>query len=274
MWPIEWKTVSTSLVILVLGGILGYLGRILIESRKRIRFITRDVYFGPALFWNLFMGRNYPSENAISFECEIKFFSERSQTVGLHDFRLQFCHKTLLGSVVDFEPDMQRVYRDMDKKDGPHLLGAIELQSRTFISFQLSTYIGREHWQKMQHCTFVRLRCKTAEGRIKHFTIDAICMPSMPPEGMDGTQYMSVQVTPTNYPQTSNPMSLVIMAARRREHEQTNLFTIAPEDLRYWDGTGWVKSKAEAKVYSNMDEAHSDGERVKIWNLVPNEWGS
>jgi hypothetical protein len=97
-------------------------------------------------------------------------------------------------------------------------------------------------------------------------------MPSMPPKGIDGIQYMSMQTMPKNFPQTPDPHNLVIMAARRSKNMQTNLYSPGPEDSRFWNGSTWVREKNEAKMYSEIQEAHSDGEKVKIWNIVPNEW--
>jgi hypothetical protein len=62
------------------------------------------------------------------------------------------------------------------------------------------------------------------------------------------------------------------MAARRRKGVMIDLFTIPPADIRYWSGTEWITSRDKAKVYSKTDDAIADGETIKIWDKIPDEW--
>ena len=228
--------------------------------------------FGSALQYNGFMARNYPSDDLISLECEISFFSEKPETIGLDKFEVQFCRTSHLKQVVEFVPDKNDVYRDWDKRDGPHCLDRLELPHRKFVIFELRVFIERKDWPKLHLCTNVRLSCRTAEGRIKRFTIGSIRMPSMPAEGIRGEEFMSVQVMPKNFPHHPDPKSLVIMAFRRQEGEMMDLFTIPAVDTRFWNGVRWVTSREEAKVYPKQDDARLDGEAIRIWDKIPNEW--
>ncbi|MEX1028010.1 MAG: hypothetical protein WD049_08395 [Candidatus Paceibacterota bacterium] len=266
----KWEQIWTPLLVLIVGGVLGYLGRLFLESRRRIRFSVDGLYFGPALSWNLFMGRNYPSDHLIGLECTIRFFSEKTATIGLHDFRLEFCRTTYMGKMVEFTPDMRDVLRDLNDKDTPFTLETLELPPRQFVSLELRTSIDRDHWRDVRLCTVVRLSCKTSEGKTKRFTIGSIQVPTMPRASVNGPEYMSVQMMPLHTQADGGPF--VILAARRREGVQTNLFTLPEEDARYWDGKAWVTGKVQAKKYQKPQDARDAGERVKIWNIVPAEW--
>jgi hypothetical protein len=99
-------------------------------------------------------------------------------------------------------------------------------------------------------------------------------MPEMPPEGIRGLEYMSVNILPLEYPPKLNqPISgFVIQAARRQKRVMMNLLELDPADARYWTGDGWARSKSQAKVFIEHTEARDEGETAKIWNRVPDEW--
>lgn len=83
---------------------------------------------------------------------------------------------------------------------------------------------------------------------------------------------MSVNIMPKGFPMRSDPKHLIVMAARHRKGVQTDLSRTAAEDVRYWNGTVWVTSQEQAKVYLKPEDARDDGEKIKIWDIVPNEW--
>lgn len=272
---IEWKTLWTGLAGMLLGGILTRLAGSAMEMRRKIRFSAPHVYFGPALTENQFMGVNYPAEDLIGFECEIRFFSEKSETIGLHEFQLEFCKMKYFRTIVEFRPEMHHVLPDIGNEATPYSLKTLEIPVRKFVSVNLRTHFERKDWPSFRSCSCVRLTCKTSDGKRKHFNIGRIQMPEMPPEGVRGVEYMSLQVTRRHRAKSGKTTTpdIVIMASRRRRDVQTNFFT-APtqQDVRFWDGEGWVNSEDRARVYRDQKDARKDGERVKIWNIVPQEW--
>jgi hypothetical protein len=273
VWNVEWKTVWTGLIGLVLGGALTWLARTFLEMRRRIRFSVPSLYFGPALDHNNFMGRNYPSEDMLGLDCELRFFSEKAEVIGLHDFHIEFCQETIFVLRVHFRPDMDHVVRDINNKETPYRLDALELPPKKFVSVTLMAHLERKDWPQICACNVVQLSCKTSSGQKRRFTIGHIKMPEMPPEGVRGLPYMSVQVMPKELSNDFKPsVGFVILAARRRNPPRMNLLDLPAEDARYWSGDGWVASKTEAKNYRTLQDARSAGELAKIWNVVPEEW--
>ena len=277
MWHIDWESMQIDWGKILTGIIaagLAWIARSVWEMRQRIRVSVPEVYFGPALNHNPFLGRDYPSEDMLGLDCEIRFFNEKLDVIGLHEFHFEFCRKTAFHTKVDFRPNMDRVIRDWNKKDSEFRLDVLELPSKKFVSLSLRLHIGREDWAKVSRFNFVRLACKTADGKRKRFPIGDIKVPEMPREGRRGLEHMSVNVLPLEYPpQLNQPISgFVIQAARRRKQVMMNLFELDPDDARYWTGDGWARSKGEGKVFLEQTEARDEGERVKIWNRVPDEW--
>lgn len=270
MWNLDLKTILTG----VTAAILGWIGKTLLESQRKIRFSVPKLYFGPAMTSNPFMGRNYPSEDSLGLEFEIRFFSKKTEVIGLHRFQIEFCRKTTLGAQVQFRPDMEHVIRDWDKKDSVYRLDVLELPPKKFVHFTLLTHIDRKDWPKVWASNYVRLSCETSDGKRRRFKIGHIQMPEMPPEGLRGLEYMSVNVLPLEHPAKLNqPITgFLIQAARRRKNVMMNLLDLAPEDARYWTGDAWALSKTDAKVYHEHTEARDAGEAAKIWNRVPDEW--
>jgi hypothetical protein len=271
MGEINWTVVSTGLVSFALGNLVSWFARGALEMRRRIRFSAPKVYFGPACTYNSFMGRNYPSDHSISLECSLRFFSEKTQVIGLHDFQLEFCRTSLFGPVVEFAPATDDVYWDLKKNDGPHMLDTLELPPRQFISLDLTTFIDPDNWEELRRCTLARLRCGTPEGRSMRFRIGAIEMPAMPAHGLDGMKHMSVQLTHAN-PHLEDWTAGVVIAASRLQETMDISKYIKGEDKFYWNGDGWAGSKNAAKLYRSVEEARAEGEAIKIWDIVPNEW--
>src|SRR5205085_1420013 len=133
----------------------------------------------------------------IGFDCNLSFFSNKSVATGLHNFQLEFCRETYIGRIVEFEPDMTSVLKDIDKVGTPgasHSLTKIDLPSRQFETMHLSSSFGREHWDALRPCTIVRLRCETPEGKKKRFMIGNIGFPDMPPAGFRGLEYCQMSM--------------------------------------------------------------------------------
>jgi hypothetical protein len=277
VWHIEWDKVQIDWGKILTGIIAAgaaWIARSVWEMRRRIRFSVPELYFGPALNHNPFLGRDYPSEDMFGLDCEIRFFNEKPDVIGLHEFHFEFCRKTTLRTQVDFRPDMDHVIRDWDKKDSVFRLEVLELPSKKFVCLSLRFHIDREDWPKVSECNFVRLACKTSDGKRKHFPIGDIKIPEMPPPGLRGREYMSVNILPLEYPpQPNQPISgFVIQAARRRKPVMMNFLELAPEDARYWTGDDWARSKGKGRVFREHTEARDEGERLKIWDRVPDEW--
>jgi hypothetical protein len=196
LWEIDWKDLRGVIAGGTAMAFLGYIGLAIAEWRRRICVSTSKVYFGPTLSYNGFMGRNYPSDDSISFDCTIRFFSNKSLQTGLHNFRLEFCRSTYVGPVVELALHEEDIYRDLFHKDKPHSLAEIELPSRTFVSFDIMTMIGRESWPALRPCDVVLLTCETPEGKAKRFPLARIRFPKMPPEMPRGIEQMSVYLMP------------------------------------------------------------------------------
>jgi hypothetical protein len=284
MWDwlsnLDWPGIVKALLIAAGGGILTVFGYSIRESRRRINFSAKDLYYGPAMHANNFMGRNYPSEDRIGFDCDLSFFSNKSVATGLHKFQLEFCRESYIGRVVEFEPDMTFVLKDMHAIGTPgasHSLKKLDLPSRQFETMHLSSSFGREDWDALRSCTVVRLRCETPEGKKKRFTIGRIKFPDMPPAGFRGLEYCGMYIVSTagygKTPPSSYDGKVVIATIRRQTMlgPRGQMFP-SDEDTRYWTGTGWSRSLTDAKVYPEMKVARSEGEAVKIWNSVPEEW--
>jgi hypothetical protein len=270
MWPWNWNFDWQNAVGLI-GGIITIVGTVglwIREARRKIIFSAPRVYFGPSLNANNFMGRNYPSEDSITLDCDLRFFSNKSLPTGLHNFYLEFCRTTYMGRLVEFTPDPNYVMRDLEKTGVSHTFDTLDLPSRQWVSLQLTTWMDRKKWTVLKCCDFVRLSCETAEGRKKRFPIAGIRFPEMPPEGLRGPEYCSVQITQKDH----HDERVVIKAVRR--HQLSGMPGIMPlaEDMRYWSGSTWVESISDARVYSDRKQALDAGEKIKIWNIVPKGW--
>ncbi|QDT53607.1 hypothetical protein Pan44_16290 [Caulifigura coniformis] len=250
-------TVGTAAV----GGIYLWI----VESRRRINFIAEDVYFGPTLNFNPFMARNYPSEDLVSLDCEVRFFSNKTQTTGLHNFRMEFCRTSYIGSVVEFTLPRDKLHRNIMKKEGPFSLETLELPPREFVSFSLHTIMQREDWPALRSCDSARLVCETPEGKTKRFAIGRFRFPDMPPDGIRGLPLMSVEIIPRE-------QNWIIRALRRYEGQMFYVPNPPPDDVRYWAGPAWSNAPQQAEVYKDQADARAAGEKVKIWNIVPPEW--
>ena len=273
-WDLDWKSIAVSLITLVVGGLVTALGLWIREARRKISFSAKDFYYGPDLNANTFMGRNYPSEDRIGLDFDLSLFSYKSVGTGLHNFQIEFCRQSYLGPIVEFLPDMSFVFRDWEKRDVSHNLNTVDLPSREFVTMQLSTSFGREHWAALKPCTLVRLRCETPEGRKRRFKVREIQFPEMPPEGIRGMKYCHVQVMPNTplHKQVHVVDGQFVIAATRRQ-KLSSMGQIPPEeDFRYWTGSGWALKVTEARVYKNYQAARDEGEAMKIWNNVPPEW--
>jgi hypothetical protein len=150
---LDWPGIVKALLIAAGGGILTAIGYWIREARRRINFTAKDVYYRPLMCCNNFVGRNYPSEDRIGFDYNLSFFSNKSVATGLHKFQLEFCRDTDMGKIVEFEPDMTFVLKDLDKVGTPgtsHSLTKIDLPSRQFETMHLSSSFGREHWDALK----------------------------------------------------------------------------------------------------------------------------
>ena len=268
MGGINWDQVVGAIVGASAVALLGFIGVRIVESRRKICFTASRVYFGPDLTYNTFMGRNYPHDDSIGLDCDIKFFSNKSLRTGLHNFRFELCRPSFLRRVVVLTVGRNEIYRDLLKESSEITLDTLELPPRQFVSFELRTMVGRDKWADLRQCDFVRLACETPEGKIKRFAIGRIHFPEMPPKGLRGTEYCSVQVV-LNHP----PDGRVVIAALRRQKVPGPVGQMpSREDTRYWSGTTWVRSIKEATVYEDAEQARADGEPIKIWDRVPSEW--
>jgi hypothetical protein len=268
-WDVDWRDVRTGLMTTgVLSG-SGYLIWLMKARRQKIQFFVTKVHFGATENWNLFMGRNYPSQDLISLECDIKFFSNKMEPTGLHDFRLEFCRSTYMGKIVEYTVSKDHIYRGLMKaeRNSSIALDTVALPSKEFVSFELSTMIQRKDWAALKQCDFARLSCKTPEGKMIRFSLAHIRFPAMPSEGLRGPHYMSTQF---NVDKKTN--RVFIYTQRRRTTLGPPGQLPASDDFRFWNGTTWVHSQEQAKMYRTVDEGRAEGEKIKIWDLVPSEW--
>ena len=264
---IDWKYVRGVLMGGVGMGILTYLGWHLVESRRRIAFSVPKLYFGPTLTAHRFMGRNYPNDDLVSLDCSIRFFSHKSLATGLDNFRVEFCRTTYMGAIPEFTPDQKDVHRNL-LTGGPYKLEALELPSRQFVTFDLSTAIERKDWPALRLCDCVFLRCETAEGAKRRFRIGRITFPGMPPEGHRGINYLVVDIWPRN-------SGFIIRATRTKASALTGWKEVTysgPDQMRYWDGMEWNEASQSAKFYPTHAQARSEGEALRIWDRIPAEW--
>jgi hypothetical protein len=269
MGEYDWKQVTGTIAASIVVALLGYLGGRLAERRRKIHFSVPRLYFGPALTANAFVGRNYPCDDLIELECDVKFFSDKSTQTGLHNFRFEFCRTSYFGRLVEFTVGPKGIYRDLLKKGSTITLDTLDLPPRQFISFELRTSFPRDKWLQLQQCDFVRLACETPEGSVKRFPVGQISFPDMPPPGVRGIEYCSVQMMPSHIPPDGRS---VITAFRRPKTLGPPGKLPSAEDTRYWNGTTWVQSIKEARIYSDPQKAQSEGASIKIWDIVPEEW--
>jgi hypothetical protein len=272
---IDWHYVRGAVVGGLIGGagtgFITYWAWWIIESRRRISFTVPKLYFGPALTYNGFMGRNYPDDDLIELTFTARFFSNKSLQTGLHNFRIEFCRTTYMGAIPEYIPDPSHVYRDLFEKDVSHSLEAIELPPRQFISFELRTTMDRECWPTLKLCDVVYLSCETPEGKRRRFRVGRIRFPAMPPKGPKGQHYMGVGLFPVKggavIRAARNPVPLHLIG--KPIIQKSGFY---PEDFLFWNGSGWVTSVNDAKVYTDMEVMRSEGEAIKIWNRIPDEW--
>src|SRR5262249_54819813 len=156
---------------------------------------------------------------------------------------------TYMGKIVEFEPDMTFVFKDLDKARIPGAsisLKELDLPSRQFETMQLSSSFGREHWEALKSCTVVRLRCETPEGKKKRFAIGKIKFPEMPPAGFRGLEYCQMSMATIagfgRQPPTGWDGRVLIVAIRRQKLGLPGQGLPSEEDTRYWSGTEWVRS--------------------------------
>lgn len=267
-WGIEWKQIVMYVITLVVGGILTALGLWIRETRRKLNFTAQDVYYGPTMSVNQLFGREYPQEDSITLSCDVSFFSNKTETTGLHNFRVEFYRQTYMGAQVEVTIPADRVICNLRKRDTPYTLKTIELPSRQFVSFTMDTFLDRSHWDALRSCDGVRLSCETPEGKTKHFRIGWIRFPDMPPESFRGQKYMGVHL----WSATTPPDGRVIIRALRKQKIGPPRVDYPAEDLRYWNGTQWVESIHMARAYADVKQLRADVEPLKIWHIVPEEW--
>jgi hypothetical protein len=266
-WGLDWKAILVSLITLVIGGLLTAFGLWIREARRKISFTAKDVYFGPTMSFNFLLGREYPQEDSIDLDCNLSFFSYKSQPTGLQNFRFEFCRSTYMGPQVELTVADKEMIRDMQKKDTPYTLETLDLPPREFVPLTLRIWLDRTKWKALRLCDSVRLSCETPESKTKHFRVSSIRFPNMPPEGLRGHKYMGVQLMP------NEPMDgrIVIMALRKQKLGPP-VVDYPTEDKRYWNGSEWVRSIKQAKFYSDPKDVRADAEPIKLWHRVPEEW--
>jgi hypothetical protein len=97
----------------------------------------------------------------------------------------------------------------------------------------------------------------------------------MPIEGVRGSEYCHVQVMPNTplHKQIHVNNGQFVIAATRRQKTTASMGQMPPEeDFRYWSGSVWVRSVIEARIYASQNAARNEGESIRIWNNVPDEW--
>jgi hypothetical protein len=267
-WDLDWKSIASTLVAAIIGGLLTAVGLRIREARRKISFTAKEVYFGPTMSFNFLIGRECPQEDSIDLGCSVGFFNYKSDTIGLQSFRFEFCRRTYIGPQVELTVPSEKMIRDRYKSDTPYTLETVDLPTHKSVSFTLRIGLDRTTWPALRICDSVRLSCETPEGTTMHFRIASISFPNMPPEGFRGHKYMRVDVTPAKMPPDGR---LVIRALRRQKLGPPGIDYPA-EDQRYWSGTEWVRSIREAKTYTDPKDIRVEAEPLKLWHHVPREW--
>jgi hypothetical protein len=267
MWDIDWKWVRGALVGGVLVAVTSLIIQKVLEVRRRVILTVRSYRFGPSMSAHTFMGSAYPSDDSISMECDVSFFSNKISQTGLHNFRFEFCRSTYMGRIVELSV-RERLHRDFLKETYVGLLTTLDLPSRSFVSVDIFTVIGRSQWEALRSCDFVQLTCETPEGKTRRFAIGPIHFPNMPPEGRRGPEYMRTFIDSKN----RQGGQLIIKTERESKAPQSLDYRPGPDETRYWSGEDWVREIEQAKVYKDMKVAREEGDNLKIWDRVPKEW--
>lgn len=262
---IDWASATTHSLSVIGGLAIGSTFHWLNEARRKIYFSAVDVHFGPAENYNNFVGRNCPHEDLIELTCEVRFFSKKTMSTGLHDFHIQFCQRTRWGTSAVTGFDHKSFYRDLEEKDGPKRLDTLVLHPREFVCFSITLHLSREYWPLLRLCDHVRLGCETVEGKRKRLFISDIRFPDMPDEAPRGIEFMSANVDHVNG-------QFRIRIVRRHKTAQPPMASPPQSDIRYWTDAGWTPDANACRLFDSHAQAKAEGERLEIWKIVPQEW--
>ena len=263
-WTVNWQAFLSPLI----PSAITFVVTKQLESIRRIQLTVTDLYYGPSLTYNCFMGRNYPADDSIEFIADVAFFSSKSMPVGLLNFYLEFTNSTRFYEEPEMVIPASKFVPDFDQTNVVHRLDTLVLPSHEFIKANIQVFFDREQWKELEQCRYAYLACTTPDGRRKRFMISRLTFPEMPPEGIRGISISQVQVELS----TLHQRRIVITASRVPNPENGVMHFDREREKMYWTGSEWTHSEEAAETYDSPIEARKCGERIKIWNIVPEAW--